>query len=263
MDKLHINRLNIVDLINALNLSPNDQKRRARTLATLILAEWSAEAKSSSMPSSVKQTYLKSLSIRQADENAVIVSLPKEGQSATLALMYELGMGAGGVGTSGPYDMRKFMLQDKTRNIRRDKKGRLYLNVPFKKSAKAVKAENPDIYKKAKKLSPTITFNAHSQHVNPQGAPAGSKGARLPRGLVPKKAPHHTTDIYAGMIRQASAYSNKQGKPVIQTSGYMTWRRMTMDQKPPKWMHPGINALNLARRVLDVVPQLVNEAYGD
>jgi len=240
-----IKKLSIVDLINGLGLSQTDQKQRSRQLADLILAEWSAEARSS-LKGNVQQSYLRSLSINQADEHGISVSLPKPGQSATLALMYELGMGPGGIGTTGPYDMRKFMLQEKTRNIRRDKKGNLYLNVPFKKSAQKLKAENEDVYKKAKKLAPI----------------RGAKGNQLPRGLVPKKAPHHAVDIYANMRRQASTYSNKQGKPVTQTSGYITWRRMTINQKPPKWMHPGIKPLNLADRVYSIIPKLINEVYG-
>lgn len=257
-----IKNLSIVDLINGLGLSQTDQKKRSRYLADLILAEWSAEARSS-LKGNVQQSYLRSLSINQADENGISVSLPKPGQSATLALMYELGMGSGGIGTTGPYDMRKFMLQEKTRNIRRDKKGNLYLNVPFKKSAKKLQSENEEVYKKAKKLSPMISFHANAGNVTPQGSPRGAKGNQLPRGLVAKKAPHHAVDIYAGMRRQASTYSNKQGKPVTQTSGYITWRRMTLDQKAPKWMHPGIKPLNLADRVFNVLPQLIDEVYGD
>jgi len=258
---VNIKRLSLVDLIEGLGLGKQDQKQRSRQLATMILAEWSAEARSA-LKGSVQQSYLRSLSINKADEYGVSVSLPKPGQSATIALMYELGMGPGGIGTTGPYDMRKFMLQEKTRNIRRDKKGNLYLNVPFKKSAKKLQAENPDIYKKAKKLAPMISFHANAHNVTPQGSPRGAKGNQLPRGLVPKKAPHHATDIYAGMRRQASAYSNKQGRPVIQTSGYITWRRMTIDQKPPKWMHPGIKPLNLGDRIFRILPHMINHVYG-
>lgn len=255
-------RMEVSDLISALGLSNNDKKIKAKQLAQMMLAEWSVQARTH-LRGSVLNTYLRSLGIQEANESRVIVSLPKPGQSATIALMYELGMGPGGIGTIGPYDMRAFMLKPETRNIRRDKNGSLYLNVPFKHSAKQIEARGhkESVLKLARKLAPTFTANA--PQVSPDGSNRSSKGGRLPRGLVAKMKYHHTTDIYAGMVRLASTYSKgKGGKPVVQTSGYMTWRRMTMNQKPPKWQHPGITPLNLADRVYNKLPDMIRMIYN-
>lgn len=249
-------------ILDALGLSNREKKIRASRLAQMILAEWSAEARGN-LKGSILNTYLRSLSIQEASTTRIQVSLPKPGQSATLALMYELGMGPGGIGTTGPYDMRAFMLKPETRNIRRDKNGNLYLNVPFKHSAKQIEARGhkESVLKLARKLAPTFTANA--PQVSPDGSNRSSKGGRLPRGLVAKMKYHHTTDIYAGMVRLASTYSKgKSGKPVVQTSGYMTWRRMTMNQRPPKWQHPGIAPLNLAARVYNKIPDMIRMIYN-
>lgn len=250
-------------LIDKLGLTKEGMKKKAIALADAILLEWTVEARSAIKSQSVMDAYVKSLSIKKANNEQVQVSLTPKGQGGTLALMYELGMGPNGIGSSGPYDMRVFMLKETTRNIRRDKKGQLYLNVPFKHSAKAIKARGDEhVLKQAKKLAPRFTANA--PQVSRDGSIKGSKGDRLPRGLVPKMKAHHTTDIYAGMVRLASSYSRKKdGKAVVQTSGYMTWRRMTMNQKPPKWVHPGIQPLFLHKKVYDSLPTIINRIFSN
>jgi len=37
---------------------------------------------------------------------------------------------------------------------------------------------------------------------------------------------------------------------------------MTIDQKPPKWMHPGIKPLNLGDRIFRILPHMINHVYG-
>lgn len=70
-------------------------------------------------------------------------------------------------------------------------------------------------------------------------------GDRLPAGLAPLLAPHHTTDIYAGMSRVRHGY----GRAV--QSQYRTFRTISDRSDPAKWQHPGITARNLASEVED------------
>lgn len=80
--------------------------------------------------------------------------------------------------------------------------------------------------------------------------PAGTGGAPLLRsqprqmlvgGKVRTAAPH-STDIYAGMIRQEKTY-----RSAVQNT-YMTFRTISTSQ-PDKWLHPGLAPANLADEV--------------
>lgn len=72
-------------------------------------------------------------------------------------------------------------------------------------------------------------------------------GGRLPAGLAPKLRDWHTTDIYAGMVREVKAYSQRPGEPAVQQAQYKTWRTISERSAPDKWLHPGIEARELFR----------------
>jgi hypothetical protein len=105
------------------------------------------------------------------------------------------------------------------------------------------------IHKAAKKLKPSTTLPAGSQ--GPVKA-----GTRLPAGVggVMKLKPHHTTDIYAGMIKQSKAYA-------AATQNQYTTFRMISDNQPGKWLHPGIGAVHLADEVQKYVEENAPKAF--
>ncbi len=80
-------------------------------------------------------------------------------------------------------------------------------------------------------------------------------GGRLPEGLAPKLKPHHTTDIYAGMVRVEKTYEKAT------QSTYMTFRAIS-DGAPEKWMHPGIKAANLSDDVQKYVDAVASQAIA-
>lgn len=86
------------------------------------------------------------------------------------------------------------------------------------------------VHKAAKKLAPTT------------GMPGGGTkwGGRLPAGVggAQKLKAHHTTDIYAGMVRSQKQY----GKAVQNT--YTTFRTIS-SAHPEKWIHPGFHAASI------------------
>lgn len=231
-------------------LDPEGRKARMQRIAAAILAEWSATARG--QLKSTLAAYLKSLAIREATENRVVVALPGDdhdvGKAAQLARMVEFGMGPGGIGTSGPYDVRQYLLRASTRHIRWGKSGP-YVDVPFgHKAADIAKAGGPALRRQARALSPTMTDHRNNRTI---------WGGRLPAGTVAKLAAHHATDPFAGMVRRVSTYS-KAGK--AQTSGYMTWRRASLNASSPKaWISRGIKAHHLAMLVNAQVPRLINE----
>lgn len=239
---------NYSNLVKALGFSSTEARRRSQTLADLVLAEWSALARRKLNNS--RPAYLRALQVRNVTEHGFICGLPASPSTAVLAHMVEQGMGGGGIGTSGAYDVRKFLLRESTRNIKRSKKGNLYLHVPFHQTKKKIVGKHgAQIGRAVQRLKATTTdANRKTRY-----------GGRLSAGRVPKSKPHHVSDPLAGMVRRASTYS-KSGK--AQTSGYQTWRTASYANKNPKaWLSKGIKARRIADDVLRELPALIRMVY--
>ena len=249
MPQIEVNRAQILE---ALGFSGEEARRRSRVLADLVLAEWTAEARKKLNTS--LDAYKRSLQIRDLTERGFICGLPASPSTAILAHMVEQGMGSGGIGTSGPYDVRKYLLRASTRNIRRRKDGGLYLHVPFGRTAKQLKADyGKEVAQRARRLAATTTdANRMTRY-----------GGRLPPNMVPKLKPHHVSDPLAGMVRRASTYSRgKGGKPRMQTSGYQTWRTASYSNTDPDaWMSSGIRARRIMNEVARQLPTLIAQVY--
>lgn len=154
----------------------------------------------------------------------------------TFPNMFEQGLGPGGVGTEGAFDLRTTLLKATTRSIRFGRKG-MYLNVPFDMTEGAITAAGGrEAMKQARQLQPTWSFpNGRTQW-----------GGRLPPGLAPKAQPHHATDPLAGIVRRETAYS--QAAAPGSQSTYRKWRTISEGGKP--WVHPGFLAARIADRVM-------------
>jgi len=102
------------------------------------------------------------------------------------------------------------------------------------------------IHRAAKRLKPTTS--------TPGGGT--SWGGRLPAGVggVQKLKPHHSTDIYAGMVRSSKTY----GKATQNT--YTTFRVIS-DAVPGAWLHPGVPAANLLDDVAAHVARIAPLAF--
>ena len=234
-------------LVNNLGLSPELALMRSQNLADLTLAEWSSHARRNL--NRTKQAYLNSLQVRNVTARGFICGLPAAPSTSVLAHIVEQGMGPSGIGSSGPYDVRTFLLRASTRNIRTGKNGVMYLNVPFDHTKKSITAMGGKAAaRRAARLKPTFT--------TPQGT---SWGGRYPKGITPKLKAHHASDPLAGMVRLASGYSMRGGKPVVQTSGYRTWRRASMNGKP--WMSKGVTARRYIDKVAQRLPALIQQVY--
>lgn len=257
---------------------------RMQAIAEMVLAEWQAAARASGkMHNRTLPSYLRALAVREVTADRCVVELAGSAlratdggdKVATMAMMMEFGMGPGGIGTEGPYDIRTMVLKAGTRNLRMGKSG-WYVNIPFdhtpasilerggKEALKLAQDLRYRIVDAAGKASwDTRTWNGcHGVLVN-----TAQRARRLPAGrapigfnkiLGPEKG-RHATDLLAGMVRLGSTYSRgPDSLPRIQTTGYRTWRRMSAAGKP--WMHPGIQALRLGERVAGYVPGIVARA---
>lgn len=110
------------------------------------------------------------------------------------------------------------------------------------------------IYERAKQLGPGARLGTK------QGTgyvPVRHSKTRTGVELVPKLAPHHKTDIYAGMRKEQKQYASAT------QSQYITFRTIS-EANPDGWRHPGINARMLSEKVIshvrEIVPKIVASA---
>ena len=179
----------------------------------------------------------------------VTLRLDPSPETETLVRSAEYGFGPGGVGTSGPYDMRNTLL--KSSSARVDRKGNKYLNVPMRKTRQQIVAlGGSSAYKAAKSLLASVRGSSGTawggRLANPSGfAERIQKHARHVPGIG--HVPAHKTDPLANMYR----FRAKRG------STYGTFRRIAENGKP--WVHPGVKARRLMRKVSRAVPRIVKE----
>ena len=239
-------------LVSALGFTPEQAVARSQTLASLVLAEWSSLARQ--RLNTTRQAYLSSLQVREVTANGFIVGLPAGPSTSVLAHMVEQGMGPNGIGSQGSYDVRLFLLRSGTRNLRYDRQGRPFVNVPFTRSKGQVRELGGDaLANMAQRLRATVSTG--------QGT---AWGGRLPTGTIPKAKAHHVTDLAAQMVRLASTYSQGQGgRARTQTTGYRTWRRASFANKHPQaWVSKGVTAHRFADQVYQRLPALIAQVYG-
>ena len=75
---------------------------------------------------------------------------------------------------------------------------------------------------------------------------------------APKLAPHHATDIYAGMQRRSATKVNARTGRASAHTQYMTFRTIST-KNPQGWMHPGIEP----RKFTERVGEHVREVFGE
>lgn len=234
-----------IDLVSIVSRALPSASVLTRRIAAGILSTWAGQAStlgvSDRRASEYKRALTPSTEVRE-DGATARVEL-----GGTFPNMLEQGMGPGGVGTQGSYDLRTFLLRASTRNIRYGKKG-MYLNVPFDRTAAFIKSVGgSEALKVAKGLAPTTSVQG------PGGADVTVWGGRMPAGSAPKLKDHHATDPLAAMVRRLGTYSRG-----VQQSTYRAWRTISQGGKP--WIHPGIAARRKADVVQAMMPEIIRRA---
>jgi hypothetical protein len=122
------------------------------------------------------------------------------------------------------------------------------------------------VYKKASRLKASTTMPAGTygpvKPNTPGRLPAGTGGAGLlkahPTMVGGRMTAPHSTDIYAGMIKQSKTYA-------AATQSQYTTFRIISDSVPDKWIHPGMDAVHLAdevqRYIETVAPKAILAAF--
>lgn len=155
--------------------------------------------------------------------------------------------------------------------VRVSKTGSRYLYIPFRHNTPGHGAHAQvmpvDVYKMAKQMAPsritgkttresgTGAYSVKTKKLLTVPQNTYSWGARLPAGLADKKAPHHKTDIYAGMYRFST------GTPGAKSSTYLTFR--TMSEKSQGWIIPAKPGLHIAKKVVDDLRPKAMAAFAE
>ncbi len=164
-------------------------------------------------------------------------------------------------------DLRRTLLGPGARNVKIGKDGARYNTIPFRHGSPGSGGRNVGtpmpkaIHNVAKTLAPTISIQKNQGRdatVIYGGRLIAKKGMRAEakRLLTEKSQTWHSSSIYKGMIRNEASYGKTK------QSSYTTFRRISSKAKGDsrKWMHPGIKAHNIAKRVAAELGTSVRES---
>lgn len=238
-------------------LDADGKRRRMKRIALTIQSAWASKANKHS--ARIRSAYKKMLSSRADERTAeVVFSGDGSGKDGALALMVEYGMGPGGIGTEGAYDVRKYLLTGGPGKMR---PGPTKI-VPFshthasmravaggKETSNAVALQS---FKASVSAGREKTIWGH--RISAKDLPGPLRAADTQKKDVKGKnytAFRHKTHVLAGMVKTQSTYS----KGVKQTSGFKTFR--TASWKGDPWMHPGIKAGHYGEQVRRELPGLI------
>ena len=240
-------------------------------IGDLVVAEWGAAARSKGKLNSTLAPYVQSIHILEVTKTSVTVELPggaAKPKAALLARMIEFGMGPGGIGTSGPYQLRKYLLTgDKARKGRRgqpahkdgDRAGSPIVNVMFRHVAGGSTSTpsshmGSSVAKAASRLAATTTRGNRTAYGGRLNRSKAKPGRNKTTGTA------HAVNKLHGMVRMSGKGSKAGGSS---TSGFRTWRRATLSQSKGKWVHPGIRPRRLAEHVQGRLGELIDMALAD
>jgi len=206
--------------------------RLVDSIERVIMQEWKAESRSLR---ETREVYRNNIKVDLKQPKRMRLTL-----RGTLPNIVEQGMGPGGVGTYGSYDIRKFVKF----------KGKPYVNVPFKHkrdtmSSAASAAAGRLAISRSKPGGGFIYGRKTKKNIGP----------RMPRGMAPVRSnpttgQRHSTDFLAGMIRV-----RPQGTSPRSGSQYMTFRRLSKNGKP--WISRGVRPRRFADKIVRRMPTLI------
>ena len=231
------------------------------TAGTVIQNAWRNYASKELSGGRTKTEYLSNIQLDLNDPKKIVVRLV-----GFLPNMRERGMGPDGIGSQGPYDVRKFLLRPGTSKIKRAKAGHLYLHVPFDHSFSSMPSR---VQSAVGSQSIGSALRAFAPSTS-QPRTGTTWGDRLPAGLVGKMREKdvrmrdhfgrytkfiqraHATDRYAGMVKMGKQYSTAN------QSTHRTWRTTSQAGKP--WYSKGVRAAHIARKVVRDLPMILKRA---
>ncbi len=260
--------------------APADLKKAMKALGAAARAQWISIA--SDELKSTSRDYIQAISQPAIQDDGRTARIQLTG---VVPNMVEQGWPA--------TDLRETVLNGP--HVKTSKDGYKYQSIPFRHGTPGTGKRNvgapmpKPIHNVAKLLAPTMTGMGGLGSGKGQSilSPAGLVANRLTPGalsggmglgtvgqrtvtkvtklLNAKSKEWHTTSIYTGMIRKVAAYGvNKAGAAVMQSS-YMTFRTISNKpgSDPRSWMHPGIKARNIAKRVQTFIAETASKIIQD
>jgi hypothetical protein len=227
-----------LDLREITRSTPTDRLRFLSEAARIIEQSWRMAAKRTFSPDT-STAYNDGIRRLEVTEKKAVIGL-----MGTVPNMYEQGLGPGGVGTVGPYDIRDFVLKAGTINLRRyDSTGKMYVNVPFEHSAASIaRLGGEPALMAAEQLEASKTRPDPNSATVLNGRRVSTKwGGRLAGKQFPSRL--------QGLVRMHHVYS-QASKATGGESSFRNWRRMSESPHGRPWWHPGIKAANLAASVV-------------
>jgi len=248
-----------INLAQVLGVSKNGGWDRSDAAALVVQNEWKRLAQKHLHASSdTISSYIRSISIRKQG-GRVFVELAdpppdRNGRRGALPNMMEQGLGPGGVGTEGAFDIRINVLKAKQSAA-----------IPFDHTMESIKSlamggAAMNMSRAENVLSEVKGLLArHTERMEGSSRAATTdKGERLGAGHVPKR-PGHVTDLLHGLVVHRKTHTDDNpdaGGPVFSTFRTISWK-----SKP--WIHPGITARRIAGRVMNAMPRIMKDVYGD
>jgi hypothetical protein len=227
-------RAETIDLSKVVRASKSQNAKLIRSIAIRVKMEILKEARNSL--GTTLNDYIRGLQIDHISETSARIVL-----TGPIANMIEQGLGSGGIGTTGPRDMRAVLLKPGTRSLRHGKNG-MYLHVPFTHTKGSIESKGgASAMTAARRLSPTQTSQ--------RGASRVTRWAPGETGRLGNEFHKHLT----GMVRLEKQYAGAT------QSTYRTWRTISEASKTG-WIAAPIKARNFFEKINMLVPQFVNEA---
>lgn len=226
-------------------LDEKSREARAKRFAVAIAAAWKATAHEAGDDlGSVLRDYKRGIVISQATSNMVIVTL-----QGIVPNLLEQGQ--------PPHDMRDYLLRTVRAGaspIRRDKKGRPYRFIMFRrKVAEIRRMGHKGAYGEAQSLEATMSGSG-GRLLYGSRMPSGRAKHYISRGGV-----RSVSDALSGMVKLVGVTTAEGAQRGGTNTTYATWRTVSY-KRPEAWQHSGRPALNLAHQVIDNIDQIAEDA---
>jgi len=224
-------------------MDPEGRRTRLKRIGLVILSAWKAKANGHSPR--MLSAYKKALTVQQDDRSVTVIFGQEGDKDLKLALMVEFGMGPGGIGTEGAYDVRKFLLSGGKGKMRMGPSGP-YKVVPFTHTMKQIASMGgKDMAARVANDNFKASVDAGKQktawgsRIRASDLPGPLRAGNATKVDVTGKtytAFRHKAHKLASLTKHKATYS----KGVAQSSGGKTFRTASWAGDP--WMHPGMKA---------------------
>lgn len=220
--------------MESFNIADEDIKQFTSNIISEIATEFSMHwEKAADVLGQTRQEYQNSIYVEKVNDFTYIVGL-----NGWLPNAIEQGISS--------FDQKDWF--EKSNKVKYNKEGDWYLTIPFRHGAEGTIGESTvfsgtmpsEVYKQAKELKPRESLKARN----------------LPIGLIEPKAKPRIgkSKIFEEYQRKHSIYEGIQRKEDIKgRGGYTSFRRVGENSDPASWIHPGIEAHNLAEKAFETM----------